>query len=145
MAIRRTLPKLSIGAVLLLAACGGADPGLPTEVSVPATFTREGISPTSSEEESTEETHPASTARPYSPAEREDFYIARNEYFAASGNCTICHDENYDQAGEDVSFGELWRSSMMANSALDPYYLAGVSMNTDRFPDYAGDIESKCR
>jgi hypothetical protein len=144
MAIRRFLPNLFIGVVLLLAACGGAEPGLPTEVAVSATFTPLEISAPATEEEPTVEEEPASTPRPYSPAEGEDFLIARNEYFAASGNCTICHDENYDAAGNDVSFGELWRSSMMANSALDPYYLAGVSMNTDRFPEFTGDIESKC-
>lgn len=32
----------------------------------------------------------------------------------------------------------------MANSALDPYYLAGVSMNLARYPEYDQAIQSKC-
>jgi hypothetical protein len=49
-----------------------------------------------------------------------------------------------DEAGNDVSNGEYWRSTMMANAAKDPYYLAGVSINVARYPEYRAAIETKC-
>jgi hypothetical protein len=46
--------------------------------------------------------------------------------FAHSENCVSCHNNLTAPAGEDVSIGATWRSTMMANSARDPYWQAGV-------------------
>ena len=45
----------------------------------------------------------------------------RNAFFLASGACAVCHQGLSDESGADVSLGSAWRSSMMANSARDPY------------------------
>ena len=49
-----------------------------------------------------------------------------------------------DAAGEDVSIGATWRSTMMANSARDPYWHAGVRRETIDHPTHAADIEDEC-
>ncbi len=44
----------------------------------------------------------------------------------AGDQCMVCHERITTAAGEDVSFGSLWRASIMANSARDPYWRASV-------------------
>lgn len=68
----------------------------------------------------------------------------RGEFFTGAGMCAVCHINNQDEAGNPVSLDGLWRSSMMANSAKDPYWLAGVRGETLSNPDYAGFIQDKC-
>ena len=46
--------------------------------------------------------------------------------FRTSEQCIICHNNLKTAKGEDASFGTAWRTSMMANSARDPYWLASV-------------------
>ena len=46
--------------------------------------------------------------------------------FTHSDNCLACHNTLLSPDGEDVSIGATWRSTMMANSARDPYWQAGV-------------------
>jgi len=84
------------------------------------------------------------TLRPFSPPQVGALAVDKNEYFTAAGNCAVCHKDNIDQAGNDVSLSEDWRGSMMAQAAVDPYYQAGVSMNLTRFPAYDQAIQSKC-
>ena len=57
-----------------------------------------------------------------------------NTYFMGSGNCYGCHGPdllfNYasiNAQGEDVNVSDDWRSTMMANSARDPFWRAKVS------------------
>ena len=53
--------------------------------------------------------------------------------FHSSQACELCHlaesgsDALTDAAGRDISPVTLWSSTMMANSARDPYYLAAFS------------------
>jgi len=49
-----------------------------------------------------------------------------------------------DDAGIDVSTDRFWRSSIMANSARDPYWLASVRSEVFHHPDLAEAIEDKC-
>ena len=49
-----------------------------------------------------------------------------------------------DAAGEDVSIGSTWRSTMMANSARDPYWQAGVRRETIDHPTHSADIQDEC-
>ena len=64
--------------------------------------------------------------------------------FSGSGNCAECHSNLKDSSGEDVSIDSDWRSTMMANSAKDPLFLAKVSSEIIRNPDHRATIEKKC-
>jgi mono/diheme cytochrome c family protein len=144
MSRRIFLISIIIGLVLLLNACGGSSTELPAiSPSYTPQLTGE-IQPTQTISTQHPDILPTFTPRAYSPAQGGAMLVDNNDFFAASGNCAICHNQNYDESGNDVSFGELWRGSMMANSPIDQYYLAGVSMNVENFPEYRAAIESKC-
>jgi hypothetical protein len=64
--------------------------------------------------------------------------------FAASTECVACHNELMSPQGEDVSIGASWRGSIMANSARDPYFHAGVRRETMDHPSAAAAIEDEC-
>ena len=64
--------------------------------------------------------------------------------FAPSSECLACHNNLVAPSGEDVSIGASWRSSMMANSARDPYVLASVRREVADHPGRAADIEDEC-
>jgi hypothetical protein len=49
-----------------------------------------------------------------------------------------------DEAGNDVSLDTAWRSTMMANSARDPYFLASVRAEGLRNPEQRAQIEDTC-
>ncbi|MFH1744268.1 MAG: hypothetical protein ABIH23_35145 [bacterium] len=66
------------------------------------------------------------------------------EFFAGSGVCARCHTSLQDSAGNNVSIDADWRSTMMANSAKDPFFLAKVSSELARFPALKEVIENKC-
>jgi hypothetical protein len=55
-----------------------------------------------------------------------------------------CHNGLTTPAGEDVSIGAAWRASMMANSARDPYWLAGVRREIIDHPAAQAEIEDEC-
>ncbi len=75
-----------------------------------------------------------------------------NTWFLASGNCYGCHGidtsgavwANHDAAGHDVNMADAWRSTMMANSARDPFFKAKVAHETIVNPAYRSYIEDKC-
>jgi cytochrome c551/c552 len=92
----------------------------------------------------TPEAAPAESVHSLSPAQGGALSSASNNWFATAGICVVCHQNNVDEAGNDVSNGEYWRSTMMANSAKDPYYLAGVSIEVARYPEFGAVIEAKC-
>jgi hypothetical protein len=64
--------------------------------------------------------------------------------FSGSGWCAMCHSDLSDQAGNDASIDAHWRSTMMANAARDPYFLAKVSSEVLHNPSIAAIIEDKC-
>lgn len=69
--------------------------------------------------------------------------------FATSGHCDQCHlaadaPVMHDAAGGDISPAFLWRSSMMAFAARDPYYLAVFSEELAARPAIAETIEQTC-
>ena len=55
-----------------------------------------------------------------------------------------CHNGLVTAAGEDVSMGFLWRPTMMANAARDPYWRAGVRRETLDRPAAAAAIQDEC-
>jgi hypothetical protein len=65
-------------------------------------------------------------------------------HFAGSGNCAMCHTALTDSAGNDVSIDTHWRSTMMANSAKDPFWLAQVRFEVAQNPGLKDIIEDKC-
>ena len=55
-----------------------------------------------------------------------------------------CHNSLTAPSGEDVSIGTTWRASMMAHSALDPYWQAGVRREIMDHPLAQAAIENEC-
>lgn len=77
--------------------------------------------------------------------------VGANNFFMASGNCYGCHGpdviNNYasiDSEGNDVNVADDWRSTMMANSAHDPFWRAKVSHEVAVNPDHQEILEDKC-
>src|SRR5262245_43856910 len=64
--------------------------------------------------------------------------------FTTSDNCIACHNVLVTPEGEDVSIGASWRSTMMANSARDPYWQAGVRRETIDHPMHSAAIQDEC-
>ncbi|HSW50687.1 MAG TPA: hypothetical protein VLH09_10960 [Bryobacteraceae bacterium] len=65
-------------------------------------------------------------------------------HFQTSDRCVACHNGLATKAGEDVSIGLAWLPTMMANSARDPYWHAGVRRETIDHPESREAIEDEC-
>ena len=92
---------------------------------------------------------PVSTQAEAAPTTEGDFIglplsSQRGEWFTASGICVTCHTQMVDQVGADVSTDKLWRATMMANAARDPYWQAAVRAETTRHAKFSQVIEDKC-
>ena len=66
------------------------------------------------------------------------------QHFQTSDRCMACHNGLVTPSGEDVSIGIAWRATMMANSARDPYWQAGVRRETLDHPESKKLIEDEC-
>jgi hypothetical protein len=66
------------------------------------------------------------------------------DLFQTSDRCFACHNGLSTSAGEDISIGLNWRPTMMANSARDPYWQAGVRRETIDHPESKAAIEDEC-
>lgn len=64
--------------------------------------------------------------------------------FVPASDCMACHNNLHDAAGRDLSIGTDWRSTMMANSARDPYWQAAVRRETLDHPKAVAAIEDEC-
>ncbi len=71
--------------------------------------------------------------------------------FSGSGNCAVCHQPGSPNTaallapdGSDVSPVTLWRSTMMANGARDPFWQAKVTAEVAAHPELQAVIEDKC-
>jgi hypothetical protein len=69
---------------------------------------------------------------------------AHDPLFIESERCIACHSNISTSSGEDISIGYQWRGTMMANSARDPYWLAGVRREVIDHPAAQSAIEDKC-
>ncbi len=73
-----------------------------------------------------------------------------NTYFVGSGHCNGCHGHDPSEYamvtadGRDVNVSDDWRSSMMANSARDPFWRAKVSHEVLVNPAHQVALEDKC-
>jgi hypothetical protein len=66
------------------------------------------------------------------------------QLFRTADACISCHNGLITPSGEDISFGADWRASMMANSARDPYWQAGVRREVLDHPQAQAAIEDEC-
>ena len=64
--------------------------------------------------------------------------------FVTSDQCIACHSDMPDEHGNKFSIGHTWRASMMALSARDPYWQAGVRREITDRPNLQKDIENIC-
>jgi hypothetical protein len=85
------------------------------------------------------EARKAQRAAPATPNPHLDLTL-----FTHSENCVACHNNLVTADGEDVSIGSTWRSTMMANSARDPYWQAAVRRETLDHPMHAAAIQDEC-
>lgn len=74
----------------------------------------------------------------------EPLAFEKDNLFAAAGVCTGCHTNMVDELGQDVSIDRMWRASMMANAARDPYWQAAVRSEVLDAPALRDVIEDKC-
>jgi hypothetical protein len=65
-------------------------------------------------------------------------------HFQTSDRCVACHNGVATSGGEDISIGVAWRPTMMANSARDPYWHAGVRREVIDHPESRAAIEDEC-
>jgi hypothetical protein len=71
-------------------------------------------------------------------------------FFATSGRCSGCHGHDVngvasvDAEGNDVNLVDDWRSTMMANSAKDPFFLAKLDHEVMVNPGHGPGLENKC-
>jgi hypothetical protein len=79
-----------------------------------------------------------------------DLVVMYSTYFATAGLCAGCHGNDtvglasVDGSGRDVNVADDWRSSMMANSARDPFFRAKLEHEVLVNPGHQGEIEGKC-
>jgi hypothetical protein len=64
--------------------------------------------------------------------------------FKTSEECVACHNGLRTTDNEDVSIGTMWRATMMANSARDPYFHAGLRREVIDHPAQAAAIQHEC-
>ncbi len=64
--------------------------------------------------------------------------------FHTADRCLACHNGMITSTGKDVSIGIDWRSSIMANSARDPYWQASVRREDMDHPEARAEIEDGC-
>ncbi len=79
-----------------------------------------------------------------SPAPKKKPREIKALHFESSERCVSCHNGMTTSTGEDVSIGTKWRTSMMANAARDPYWMAGVRRETVDHPTAASLIQDEC-
>ncbi|MFO0941221.1 MAG: multiheme c-type cytochrome [Pirellulales bacterium] len=71
-------------------------------------------------------------------------------HFAKSSDCALCHSFSNsasamrDEKNRNVAPFDLWSGSMMANSAVDPYWKAAVSAEVVATPSQKSHIEEVC-
>ena len=76
--------------------------------------------------------------------------VQYSTFFATAGRCSGCHGHDSsgaamrDTNGVDVNVSDDWRSTMMANSARDPFWRAKVSHEGLVNPGARLEIENKC-
>lgn len=93
---------------------------------------------------------------PHSPLELrvlrdqiEGLDVQLGSYFVTAGRCAGCHGHDTSghsmvAGGEDVNVVDDWRSTMMANSARDPFFLAKMEHEGLVNPSLQSQLEHNC-
>ncbi len=145
-----------LGAWLLVAACSdgvqlddqdpqGGDPQVPVEPSQPAQPSQPVTQPTVPNQ-------PQAPDNPVIPSQPAGEGVTRSvhndgfegTYFSGSGQCSSCHNRMTDNQGGDISIVQDWSTSMMANAARDPYWIAKVSAEMNRNPQLEDELNDTC-
>lgn len=71
-------------------------------------------------------------------------YSANEPQFQTSDRCLACHNGLVSPGGEDVSMASDWRTSVMANSAIDPYWEASLRREALDHPQSTAAIQDDC-
>ncbi len=71
-------------------------------------------------------------------------YGADEPQFQTSDRCLACHNGLISPSGQDVSMGFDWRTSVMANSGIDPYWEASLRRETLDHPQSLAAIQDDC-
>lgn len=80
----------------------------------------------------------------------DGLYVMYSKYFATAGRCSGCHGHDtlglamVSESGTDVNVADDWRSTMMGNSARDPFFRAKMSHEGIVNPAHQSAIENKC-
>lgn len=80
----------------------------------------------------------------------DDLVVLLSTYFTTAGRCAGCHGHDpqglasIDGQGRDVNVVDDWRSTMMANSARDPFFRAKLEHETLVNPGHGEALENKC-
>jgi len=129
--VRRLLLPLSV-VLLAISGCGGGGSNSNTDP--------EGLTPIN-----------VPLARGLLPSLKTSDGLFENVHFSGSNNCASCHNNQtggtptmVDSTGRDLSLGKAWNSSMMANSARDPYWHAVVASEADLYPNLPEEINDTC-
>ena len=85
-----------------------------------------------------------STSSPVVKAEPRALLNKKGTLFSTAGQCSACHTGLKTSNANDISIDTDWRSTMMANSARDPYYRASVRREILANPGYDEFIQNKC-
>jgi len=85
-----------------------------------------------------------SNVRSQQPGKSKKAHEAFGTHFQTSERCVACHNGLSTSAGEDISIGFNWGTSMMANASRDPYWQAGVRRETIDHPSAKAAIEDEC-
>jgi hypothetical protein len=86
----------------------------------------------------------AAAAPSISQAQKSPAPVPVEQLFETADRCQACHNNLIAPSGTDVSIGIDWRASMMAHSARDPYWQAGVRREVLDHPKAAAAIEHEC-
>jgi hypothetical protein len=65
-------------------------------------------------------------------------------HFSGSAVCAECHNRLSDSDGTDVSIESDWKTSMMANAAIDPFWQAKVASEIKRNPSLEHELQHIC-
>ena len=87
---------------------------------------------------------PTALASPAPPSDPRPLLDHAGQYFSTAGACAACHTSLHDDTGRDVSLDRAWRSTLLANSARDPFFLASVRAEVQSRPEARADLEATC-